>query len=305
MRIVAVLNPVSGGKDKDDFIAYFNETTRYFGIENEIFETTGENDFKKLVHFLQGENFDLILAVGGDGTFALATLASAQFQIPVGVIPLGSANGLAKELGVDQKPNSAFDDLLKSRMVRKMDMLCINDTVKFIHLADVGLNARIVKGFEDDENRGMLTYGKYLAHELKDLDHIEYELEANGEIIKGNCIMIIIANGRKFGTGVSITESGNPFDGIFEIAIVEEINLGTILKAGFSAIDQLYTPQDVSRLIATKSAHISFKKPQLLQADGEVIGEFNELNIKLLSDEFLFQTHLGNPYLSKPENATE
>ncbi len=298
MKIVAVLNPISGGNDKDDFIEYFKETSSFYGIETAIFETTGTNDLKKLAKFLKSDSFDLIMAVGGDGTFALAALASANGKTSVGIIPFGSANGMAKELGVNQDPNMAFDDLLKSRIARKMDMLCINDSVKSIHLADIGVNARVVKAFEEDENRGMLTYGKYFARELQNMERIEYSVEANGETISGHCVMIIIANGRKFGTGVSITEFGNPFDGVFEIVIVEEINLGTILKAGLSAIDQLYTPQNVSRIITTEKAVISFSNPQFLQADGEVIGEFDQLNVKMLAEEFLFQTHLGNPYIS-------
>ena len=303
MKIAAVLNPISGGKDKDDFMEYFKKTTHHFGIEHKIFETSGNDDLKKFTDFLSDEEFDLIVAVGGDGTFALAALASAQFQIPVGVIPFGSANGLAKELGVNQTPNEAFDDLLKSRMVRKMDMLSINDLIKFIHLADLGVNAKLVKAFEEDENRGMLTYGKHLAKGLQDIEQIEYSLEANGETIRGFCVMIIIANGRKFGTGVSISESGNPFDGKFEIAVIEDINLGTLLKAGFSAIDQLYTPQNVSKVITTQEARISFDKPQLMQADGEVIDEFKDLIIKVLKEEFLFQTHFGNPYIQMDESS--
>src|SRR5690606_21525681 len=118
MKIVAVLNPISGGNAKDDFIEYYKATSNNFGIECQIFETTGTDDLMKLSDFLSHDDFDLIVAVGGDGTFALAALASAQFKIPVGVVPFGSANGMAKELGVNQDPNSAFDDLLKSRMIR-------------------------------------------------------------------------------------------------------------------------------------------------------------------------------------------
>lgn len=297
MKIVAILNPISGGNDKDDFLEYLRTTTHYFGIEHKIFETSGEDDLKRFSDFLSEDSFDLIVAIGGDGTFALAALAAAQFQIPVGVIPFGSANGLAKELGVNQSPNEALDDLLKSRMIRKMDMLSLNDSIKLIHLADIGVNAKLVKAFEEDENRGMLTYGKHLAKGLQDVEQIEYSLEANGEMINGTCVMMILANGRKFGTGVCISESGSPFDGKFEIAIVDEINLGTIIKAGLTALDELFSPQNVSNVITTTEARIGFRKPHLLQADGEVIGEFKELNVKVLKEEFLFQTHLGNPYL--------
>lgn len=298
MKIVAVLNPISGGSDKEDFIEYFKHSTTHFGIEHIIFETTGKNDLKNLSDLLRSSGFDLIVAVGGDGTFALAALASAEAQIPVGVIPFGSANGMAKELGVNQNPEEALDELLKSRMVRKMDLICINDQVKCIHLADIGLNARVVKAFEEDENRGLFTYGKHFASELQDIENIAYSLEANGEIIEGHCVMIIIANGRKFGTGVAISESGNPFDGVFEIAIIEQINLGTILKAGLSVLDQLYTPENVSKLVTTDQAQIRFPIPQLLQVDGEAIGEYKNLEVKILHQEVSFQTHLGNPYIA-------
>lgn len=297
MKILAVLNPISGGNNKDAFIVYYKQTTRLYGIDSSIFETTGENDLEKLIDFLKNKDFDLLVAVGGDGTFALTASASAVYKIPVGVIPLGSANGMAKELGVNQSPNLAFDDLLKSRLVRKMDMISINDQIKFLHLADVGVNARIVKGFQEDSSRGMLTYGKHLAQELQEIEPFPYTVYANDQTYSGNCVMMLIANGRKFGTGVSVSDSGNPFDGTFEIAIVDVINLGTIIKAGLSVIDELFKPQNVSKLIATNHATIQFENRQLLQADGEVIGEYDELVVKALAQEILLQTHFGNPYL--------
>ena len=299
MKILAIVNPISGGESKQEFLDYLEQTTYKYGINTEILETSGKDDFSKIKSALMDYKPDLILAVGGDGTFALTALAAVGTKTNVGIIPLGSANGMAKELGVNQTPNIAFDDLLKSRMVRQLDVIDINEKAKCIHLADIGLNARVVKAFDADDNRGMLTYGKYLARELQNSPPINYKVEANGETIKGECVMIIIANGKKYGTGVSITETGNPFDGVFELVIVEEINLGTIVKAGLSIFDQIYADKDDSSLvIKTSKAKISFQQPQLLQADGEVIGEFEELNIKMLSEHVNFLTTSLNSYIS-------
>jgi len=298
VKITAVLNPVSGGKAKDVFMTYFENTSQFYGIQTSVFETSGKNDFKKLTAFAKSELPDLLIAIGGDGTLALASMVAADCDISIGVIPFGSSNGLAKELGVNLDPKLAFDDVLKSRLVRKMDMLCINKNIRSIHFSDIGINARVINAYEKDDNRGMLTYGKYMAEELRNEEKIDYHIEANGETYDGRCVMILLANGRKFGTGVSITESGNPFDGVFEIAIVEDINFDLLLKAGLSAIDQFYTPQNVSKVITTNKAIIRFKEPQLLQADGETMGEYKELNVSILTGEVSLLTNQGNPYIS-------
>ena len=299
MKILAIVNPISGDTSKEEFLDYFEHTTQKYGIDSEIFKTSGADDFSKITAALTSCAPDLVVAIGGDGTFALTALAAAGTKTSVGIIPLGSANAMAKELGVSQVAEVAFDDLLKSRLVKQLDIIDINDKAKFIHLADIGLNARVVRAFEEDENRGMLTYGKYLARELQNAPPIKYEIEANGDTIQGECVMIIIANGRKYGTGVSVTESGNPFDGLFELVIIEEINLGTILKAGLSVIDQIYAFKgDSSKVITTSEAKISFERPELLQADGEVIGEFQVLNISILSKKVNVLTTSMNLYIS-------
>ncbi len=306
MKILAVVNPISGGENKEEFLDYFKNTTHKYGVASRIFKTTGEDDFSKLSKVIEEYKPDLVLAIGGDGTFALSALTAAETDTNVATIPLGSANAMSKELGVNQNPEIAFDDLLKSRMVKKLDVIDINNRVKCIHLADIGINARVVKSFEEDENRGMFTYGKHLARELRNAPPLRYSIQANDKQISGECIMIIIANGRDYGTGVSVTESGNPFDGLFEVVIVKKFNLGTIVKAGLSLIDELYAFHgDSSEVITTKKATISFEKPQLLQVDGEVIDEFESLEINMLAEHINFQATNVDLYNSvnkqKPE----
>lgn len=302
MKLLGVINPISGGNNKDAFLAHLEQTARYYGISTCIYKTTGKDDQQKLKEVITSEKPDKIFAAGGDGTFALAALASMESQIPVGIIPFGSANGMAKELGVELDFEPALDDILKSSLYKPMDIVCINGKYHCIHIADVGLNARVVKSFNSDANRGMLTYGKYLATELKEIDQLNYTIEANQETYRGTYVMIAIANGRKFGTGVAVNQSGDPFDGKFEIVIIKEVNFETILKAGLSIFDDLLAVDNMDKIIRTDTATITFEKPQLLQSDGEVIGEFEKLNISMLKQGFRLITNYGNPYLSVGES---
>lgn len=297
MKYVAVINPVSGTRDKQPFIDYFEEQCNYYGITHSKFETTGKNDLKKLKEFLEKEKPDRVIAVGGDGTFAVSALACMDGDIPVGVIPFGSANGLAKELGVAGDFRDALDDILKSALLRPMDIVCINGKYHCIHLADAGLNARVIQEYEKDQGRGMLTYGKYLARELSRAEMFSYKIETAGQTYEGQCSMLAIANGRKFGTGVPVTGTSNPFDGKFEIAIVGELTIETIIKAGLSAIEGIIEAGDITKVFTASEAKISFGKPQVLQSDGELLGTFDDLDISLIKGGFRYITHGGNPYL--------
>lgn len=298
MKYLGVVNPISGGNDKDEFLRYFEETCHFYGIETCLFRTTGESDMEKLKKAVEEHQPDRLIAAGGDGTFALTALASMEAQIPIGVVPLGSANGMAKELGVNQNVEFALDDILKSEYIKAMDIVCINGEHHCIHLGDIGLNARVVKAFDADANRGMLTYGKHLAAELNQSEPFNYKIEADGKTYEGSCVMLAVANGRKFGTGVPLTNSGNPFDGRFELAIVEDVNVETIIKAGLSVVEGLVASGNVDRVIHATKAKIHFDTPELLQADGEVIGEYKELDITMISSGFRLITTRANPYLS-------
>src|SRR6056297_3235361 len=207
MKILLVVNPVSGDADKSQFLSFARQMCAKYGYDLRVFKTTGKDDSMKL-----REEFDTfspakIGAVGGDGTFRMAAITNLESCIPIGVIPFGSANGFAKELGVAKDPKEAFSDLLKSDIIEQMDAIRLNDSY-CIHMADLGLNARIVKAFNSDPKRGMTTYAKHFFSELSKSECFGYELTCNGETHTGQSEMISIGNGRKFGFGVPINKSG-------------------------------------------------------------------------------------------------
>jgi diacylglycerol kinase family enzyme len=161
----------------------------------------------------------------------------------------------------------------------------------------VGINARIVEAYSKDENRGMATYAKYFVAELRRMEPIGFSIKHNDDTIKGEGFMIGICNARKYGTGVPINIEGNPMDGKFEIVIIKTIDLNTLIRAGLAKIDERFHDSQNSTVISTKGAEITFDKPRLLQLDGEVIGKFEKLEIKILKHAIALITHGGNKYL--------
>jgi len=294
MKILLVVNPISGGVDKEPFLRKSETLLNKYGIDYKVFKTTGVNDEDELKIVLDEYQPDRVASVGGDGTTLFTAIALLGTDYPMGIIPQGSANGMAIELFVNPDPIEALKDLIMSDTIRGLDLLLVNDQYYTTHLGDVGINANIVEAYSKDKNRGMITYAKYFLEELDKLKHFNMTVKANGETTKANGLMVSICNSRKYGTGVPLNAVGNPMDGKFEIVIVEKVDTISLIKAGLAKFDEEYLKSQYSQLIVTKEAEIEFEEPRLLQLDGEVIGMFDKIDVKILTGAIKLITHHDN-----------
>ncbi len=297
MKLLFIVNPISGGVDKEPFLKLARSLCSKYGIDPYIFKTTGKEDENHLKTVLQTFKPDRVASVGGDGTTLFTSIALLNSSIPVGIIPLGSANGMATELYVNPKPIEALRDIIMSNVIGDLDMLIINDTHYSMHIGDVGINAQIVESYEKDKNRGMATYAKYFIEELKNISPFEIIVEANEEIIKEKGVMVGICNSRKYGTGVPLNIKGNPMDGKFEIVILKKINANSLLRAGLSKFDEIFHDSKNVVTIRTDKANIHFDQARLLQLDGEVIGKFEHLKVEVMQGAVKLVTTNENLYL--------
>ncbi len=140
MKILFVVNPISGGVNKEPFIREARSKCEKYGIDYHLFKTTGKDDEKHLEDALLKYKPDKVASVGGDGTTLFTAIALMNRQIPMGIIPLGSANGMATELFVNLEPLRALDDLIMSEVVAGLDMIVVNDEHYSIHIGDVGIS---------------------------------------------------------------------------------------------------------------------------------------------------------------------
>ena len=298
MKILFVVNPISGGINKEPFIKKAKLLCEKYGIGYRFVKTTGKDDNKHLEEDLLDYKPDKIASVGGDGTTLFTATVLLNATIPMGIIPLGSANGMATELFVNPEPIEALKDIIMSEVVAGLDMLVVNDEFYTMHIGDVGINAGIIDAYSKDKNRGMATYARYFIEEMKKLKPFNFSIKANGKTIEKRGLMVGICNARKYGTGVPLNLSGNPMDGRFEIVVVQNIDTHSLIKAGLSKFDERFHDSQNGFVISTEEAEIIFDKARLLQLDGEVIGEFSKLNIKLLKGAVKFITNYDNIYFA-------
>ena len=282
MKILLIVNPISGGVDKEPFL---KEASTYFfkyGISYKVFKTTGENDEQEALKCIDQFKPDKIASVGGDGTTLFVSTLLLNTSYKMGIIPLGSANGMATELFVNPDPLEALKDIVMSEIVEGLDMIKINNEHYTLHIGDVGINASIVSSYEKDKNRGMATYAKYFLEELTKPKPFEILVKTDKKEIKTKVLMAAICNARKYGTGVPLNVIGNPMDGKFEIVLIEKIDAKALLAAGLSAFNDKFYDAQTSTVIQTNKAELIFDQPRLLQLDGEVIQKYERLQVELL-----------------------
>jgi len=297
MKLLFVVNPISGGVNKEPYLKNAKSLCKKYGVDYEVFKTTGSDDDHLLKRTLSNYNPDKVASVGGDGTTLFTATALLGSDYPIGIIPMGSANGMAAELFVNPDPVEALKDIIMSNVFGGLDMVVVNDKYYTMHIGDVGANANIVDAFSKDDNRGMATYAKYFIEEIQNLEPFGVTIHANGKTYSEKSLMVGICNARKYGTGVPINIVGNPMDGKFEIVIIREINLNLLVKAGLSRFNEKFHDSRSGDVIVTDKAEIEFDRPRLLQLDGEIIGKFNNLSLRVLKGAVKLITHRENTYI--------
>ena len=161
----------------------------------------------------------------------------------------------------------------------EMDMISINGK-KSLHLSDIGINAELVKNYENSNVRGKLGYALQAINTLTGLkEPFHAKIETKGRTVETEARMVVIANSQKYGTGVTINPDGVMNDGKFEIVIIKNLDLivfGKILS-GNMPIES----GDVE-IISTDKATITTNVPVSFQIDGEYCDEVTNLEVEIL-----------------------
>lgn len=277
-KYLFVVNPISGDLDKAEISA---AVQAFAGTENILlvtYETTGENDEKAIAELYEKYKPQRILIAGGDGTIKIVAQAVEHQDVILGILPAGSANGLSVDLNfpaaLDENLHIAFHN-----EAMELDMVCINGE-KSLHLADIGLNANLVKNYEQSTVRGKIGYALQSIATLQEQNEpFEATIQVNGETITTEARMIVFANSQRYGTGVTINPLGKMDDGKFEIVILKTFDL--VL---FGKIVTGNMPLDTGEveIYSTDKAKVTTKIPVHFQIDGEYSGEETTLDIFVL-----------------------
>jgi diacylglycerol kinase (ATP) len=276
LKLLFIINPASGNKK----LNYEAEIKRYmanhqYDIECFVMPLQCPTDLiKTQIEFTKP---DRVIATGGDGTIKLVAECLLNTQIPLGIIPAGSANGMAKELAIPQNLDGALG-LIIAGHTTPVSMIKVNDEL-CIHLSDIGFNAFVVKKFETGKGRGMWGYIKASWQVLRSHAKMQARIIVNKVLIERDASMIVIANATRYGSGALINPVGQLDDDLFEVIVVRKISMMEIFK--MMVTHSNFNPQK-TELFQTDTLKINSKRKAHFQVDGEYMGKINQLEASII-----------------------
>jgi diacylglycerol kinase (ATP) len=266
IKLLFIINPGSGS-NKNDWGKIFPDFFKDKPSCNiELFELPRDSDQSVIRKKIDAAQADIVVAVGGDGTVKLVAESLQNTKTALGIIPAGSANGLAKELGIPEDPEKALELLIDGN-VKTIHLTRVNDQL-CIHLSDMGFNAYLVKKFEDEQSRGMWGYLKAAFRVIWQYQKMSVRIQTDKEEVSRMAAMVVIANATKYGNGVVINPLGSLYDNMFEVVVIRKISLAEIFKMRFwqKGFDPAKT-----EFFQTRSLNIQSKHHVYFQVDGEVM----------------------------------
>ncbi|WP_303919986.1 diacylglycerol kinase family protein [Draconibacterium sediminis] len=280
-KLLFVINPISGDIEKDDLQDEIRRFMKEHDQAVEFFYTTGENDRQKISDKIEKLQPSTVVAVGGDGTINLVAQTVLNQPTKMGILPMGSANGMASELNLPTGVEENLKLITKGKS-KKIDVLQIDEKHICLHLSDIGFNAQLISTYEKSDSRGLLGYTKSFIEEFGNADPAAFEITLEDATVSKKAFMVVLANASKFGTGAVINPEGKPDDGYFELVILRPQNVSEFLEM----LVPFYTRQihTLDFVDTYKCKKVKIKNPELrnLQIDGEIMGQPLHVNVEIL-----------------------
>ena len=220
-----------------------------------------------------GEGRDLIIVCGGDGTISAAAGGIRKLGLPMGILPLGTANDLARTLHIPDVVTEACDIILRGR-TRRIDLGEVNG-LPFFNVASIGLSADLSRSLDKQTKRrwGKLGYAVAAMKVLASARAFHAVIEGGGNRQKVKTLQIAIGNGRHYGGGNIVHEDATITDGRLDLYSLEQkslwklaLLLGSFRTGRHGIWEEVRTERATEFTITTRS-------PRPVNADGDIVTE--------------------------------
>lgn len=246
-----------------------------YGIEY----TVGPTHATDLASSAAQDGFDLVVAVGGDGTVNETASGLIGTNTALGIIPVGSGNGLGRHLQIPVNPSKAIQTLRESELM-KIDV-CTANGRPFFNVAGVGYDALIAHKFAQMESRGFSSYIISVLNQWFKYKPKKYIIKTEQGKFKKRALMISMANGSQFGNNAWIAPNARLDDGLIDVCMMTKFHT---MAAPVMAYQLFNKSIDDSRYLETfRSAHFSIKqKSKIAHLDGEPFKLGKKIKFKVM-----------------------
>lgn len=278
-RILFVVNPISGGKKKKAFNKYVLEVLDLERFDPTFKVTDHANHAYELGKQAIEEGYDAVVAVGGDGTINELGSAILGTDMPLGIVPEGSGNGLALYLGIPLNESAAI------RRINRFETMQVDTGIvngrHFFNIAGLGFDAWVSDRFATDSIRGPIGYLRSALNVLSDFQPSTYTLQIDGKEYRREAFMVSVANSPQYGNNAYIAPQASINDGLLDVCIVKKFPLYLMPKMLFHLFTKSADQSDYVEIIPGKEILVTRDAAGPVHVDGEPVDMGQELEIAI------------------------
>jgi diacylglycerol kinase (ATP) len=281
-KILFLINPISGTKHKGHIPGMIKELIDASIFDVEIVITKYKGEATEIVRQKLLDNYRYFVAVGGDGTVNEIAKALINTQGIMGIIPVGSGNGLARHLQIPLQPIKAIQ-LINKLKYQAIDYGLINNT-PFFCTCGVGFDALIGDKFAQCKGRGLTNYVKTTIREYFKYKPEMYQITIDEErTIKRQAFLITFANGSQYGNNAYIAPHADICDGKLDMCIISPFKLYNAPGIGIRLFAKNIHKSSLIHIEKTSKILLERASEGVVHFDGEPCRMGKTLNISLIN----------------------
>lgn len=246
-------------------------------------------------------NIDSVILAGGDGTMSSAAGLLSECGLALGILPVGTANDLARTLKIPESIEAAAAVIANGRL-HSIDLGKVNDHW-FINAAHIGLGVKVNRTLTTDlkSRWGRFSYARSLIDAFKSMRPYRAEIVCDGEEFSVRSIHITVANGRFYGGGMALSKEASVDDHKLRIFSLEPQSFWSLLSHSVVILGGQLKGREGVWLRSGQTLSIHTSRPMDIYADGELISQTpanfdlqpNSLQV-YVPDEYFTQEESGN-----------
>jgi YegS/Rv2252/BmrU family lipid kinase len=270
-RVLVIWNPGAGGGADDDVDGRrgtIRAALAAHQIDAELFESDSEASADRRVDAALDEDFEAIVAAGGDGTVRSVAFRLLDRDVALGILPLGTAMNVARSLGIPLELEDAAA-VLASGAMRPVDVgeVCGRP---FLEIASIGLGAEVLAD-ATHVGEGRFRAALDLLRKAVRYRRTRVRLQLDGREVRGRALMLAVANGAYTGRGIKLSPTARLDDGRFEVLLYE--GFGALGLAAHLARVLLGRPHDERvRRYRASTVRVSTHRPLPVRLDSQDLG---------------------------------
>lgn len=279
-KVYVIINPVSGARSKRSVPEKIQKEIDPHLHDVHMFLTGYEGHATEIATEAVNKNIDCVIAVGGDGTINEIAKVLVNTDVIFGIIPSGSGNGLARDLGIPMAYDKAVK-ILKEGYVRTIDYGIANGNI-FFCTCGVGFDALVSEKALTQTSRGVLMYAKNMLSTFFNFKPEKYKITSADGVFDDEAFVITCANASQYGNNAYIAPHADIQDGKMNISILKPLSVLNVPKVGVQMFSKNIDSNAKHIEIVTSEAVIQRQKEGVMHLDGNAIYTDKDIHVKIV-----------------------